>query len=68
MFARVGNPTQGQRVQGSGEEGAIWLELAAITRAMAGLVLALEVELRNKPVVRSPQLTGEANGCYCTKC
>ena len=26
---------QGQRVQSSGEEGAIWLELAAITLAMA---------------------------------
>jgi hypothetical protein len=24
--------------------------------------------LENKPVVRSPQLTGEANGCYYTKC
>src|SRR6516225_11453296 len=35
IFARVGNPTQGQRVQSSGEEGAIWLELAAITLAMA---------------------------------
>jgi ABC transporter substrate binding protein len=33
IFARVGNPTQGQRVQSSGEEGAIWLELAAITLA-----------------------------------
>ena len=47
IFARVGNPTQGQRVQSSGEEGAIWLELAAIALAMAiGFsVLALEVEL-----------------------
>ena len=45
--ARVGNPTQGQRVQSSGDEGAIWLELAASALAMAiGFsVLALEVEL-----------------------
>jgi len=35
IFTRVGNPTQGQRVQSSGEEGAIWLELVAITLAMA---------------------------------
>jgi hypothetical protein len=36
-----------QSVQSSGEEGAMWLELAAITLAMAiGFnVLALEVEL-----------------------
>ena len=47
FFACVGNPTQGQRVHSSGEEGAIWLELAAIALAMAiGFsVLALEVEL-----------------------
>ena len=47
IFARVGNPTQGQRVQSSGEEGAIWLELAAMARAtaMAFSVLALEAEL-----------------------
>src|SRR5215831_3565959 len=47
-FSRVlGNPTQGQRVQSSGEERAIWLELAAMARAMAMAfsVLALEVEL-----------------------
>jgi predicted DNA-binding protein (UPF0251 family) len=24
--------------------------------------------LENKPVVRSPQLTGEANGCFYTRC
>jgi len=47
IFAHVGNPTQGQRVQSAGVEGAIWLELAAIALAMAiGFsVLALEVEL-----------------------
>jgi len=45
IFARVGNPTQGQRVQSAGEEGAIWLELAAMARGMAFSVLALEVEL-----------------------
>ena len=45
FFARVGNPTQGQRVQSAGEEGAIWLELAAMARGMAFSVLALEVEL-----------------------
>src|SRR5215475_8718474 len=47
IFARVGNPTQSQRVQSSGEERAIWLELAAMARAMAMAfsVLALEVEL-----------------------
>jgi hypothetical protein len=68
--ARVGNPTQGQRVQSSGEEGAIWLELAAITLAMA-IGFSSRVgsgTLENKPVVRSPQLMGEANGCYRTKC
>ena len=47
IFARVGNLTQGQRVQSAGDEGAIWLELAAIALAMAmGFrVLALEVDL-----------------------
>ena len=45
ILPRVGNPTQGQRVQSSGEEGAIWLELAAMARGMAFSVLALEVEL-----------------------
>ena len=47
IFARVGNPTQGQRVQSAGEEGAIWLELAAIalTMAIGFSVLALDVEL-----------------------
>src|SRR5262245_4971359 len=46
IFARVGNPTQGQRVQSSGEEGAIWLELVAISWLSIGFsVLALEVEL-----------------------
>jgi signal transduction histidine kinase len=60
IFARVGNPTQGQRVQSSGEEGAIWLELAAITLAMA-IGFSSRVgsgTLENKPVVRSPQLMG----------
>src|SRR5262249_18310997 len=45
IFARVGNPTQGQRVQSSGEEGAIWLERAAMARAIGFSVLTLEVEL-----------------------
>jgi hypothetical protein len=38
IFARVGNPTQGQCVQSAGEEGATWLELAAIARPMANRV------------------------------
>jgi hypothetical protein len=47
IFARVGNLTQGQRVQSAGDEGAFWLELAAIALAMAmGFrVLALEMDL-----------------------
>jgi hypothetical protein len=62
IFARVGNPTQGQRVQSSREE-AIWLELQAIVLAVAiGFCSRVgSGTLQNKPVVRSPQLTGEAN-------
>jgi len=46
-FRACREPDTGQRVQSSGEEGAMWLELAAVTVAMAiGFsVLALEVEL-----------------------
>src|SRR5262245_35132788 len=58
IFAGVGNPTQGQRVQSSGEEGAIWLELAAMAMAFSSRVGSGTLE--NKPVVWFPQLTGEA--------
>src|SRR5262249_23746753 len=54
----------------SAERGVeMWLALAAICLLRRkDLVRVGSGTLENKPAVRSPQLTGEANGCYYTKC
>jgi hypothetical protein len=47
----------------------MWLALAAICLLRRkDLALVGSGTLENKPVVRSPQLTGEANGCFYTRC
>jgi hypothetical protein len=47
----------------------MWLALAAISLLRRkDLARVGSATLGNKPVVRSPQLTGEANGCFYTKC
>src|SRR5262245_52724644 len=68
---KVGNPTHALCIGKAARNGGVemWLALAAICLLRRkDLARVGSRTLENKPVVRSPQLTGEANGCYYTKC